>query len=135
MGIKKQSGASGKHIQPTKDLFPKSTFNYPIFCFRHIHRDYSLEKCEKDEKIDLIERLCKLSTLTWEQIKLADRHGFGTEKISHESIKVGKPAHITPDITFYALRFSGKKPIVGYKSDFIFHILYIDRDFTLYNHG
>lgn len=135
MPIKKQIPKGGKHIQPTADLFPKSVFNYPVFCFKHLQKDYSLEKCQRDEKIDLIERLCKLSTMTWEQIRLSDRHGLGTEKISQHSIRTGIPNHITPDVTFYALRFSGKKPIVGYKSDFIFHILYIDRDFTLYDHG
>lgn len=135
MAIKKTQPNKGGKIQPTPDLFPKSVFNYPVFCLKHIHKDYSISHCDKNEKIDLIERLCKLSSMTWEQIRMADRHGLGSEKINRDSIKAGFPPHITPDITFYALRFSGLKPIVGYKSDFIFHILYIDRSFTLYDHG
>lgn len=135
MSIKRPGVNRGKTIQPTPDLFPKSIFNYPVFCLKYIHKDFSLDHCDKSEKAALIERLYKLSTMTWEQIRMADKHGLGTEKINRDSIKAGIPSHVTGDITFYALRFSGKKPIVGYKSDFIFHILYIDRNFALYDHG
>lgn len=65
---------------------------------------------------------------------MAPRHGLGTEKINQSSIKASKPASVTPDVSFYALRFQGKKAMVGYKSDFIFHVVYLDRDFTLYDH-
>lgn len=135
MGIKNPNANKGKNIKPTNDLFPKSLFNYPIFCFKYMHKDYHVDKCEREEKLSLLDRICKLSTMTWEQIQFAPKHGLGTEKISQDSIKCGKPLHITPDVTFYALRFDGKKPMVGYKSDFIFHLVYLDRDFTLYNHG
>ncbi len=134
MGIKSKQGTPGNNIKPTQDLFPKSIFNYPVFCFKHLHKDYSITQCQKEEKISLVEKLHKLSTMTWEQIRLSPRHGLGSEKISQDSIKVGLPSHVTPDVTFYALRFDGMKPMVGYKSDFIFHIVYLDRDFTLYNH-
>jgi hypothetical protein len=133
MGIKDKKGDKGKNISPTPDLFPKTTFNYPVFCFKYLHKDHSLSQCDKDEKVSLIEKLHKFSSMTWEQIRLAPRHGLGQEKIT--SFNVTLPGHVTEDVSFYALRFDGKKPIVGYKTDFIFHIVYIDRDFTVYKHG
>lgn len=137
MAIKQQKADKGKHIAPTEDLFtfPKNVFNYPIFCLKYLHKDFCITRCDKDEKISLLEKLHQLSSMTWEQIRQAGRHGLGTEKIEQDSIKAGKPLHVTPDVTMYAIRFQGKKPMVGYKSHFIFHILYIDRSFTLYNHG
>jgi len=134
MAIKNPKGQSGANIKPTEDLFPKSMFNYPVFCFKYLNKDYHIDKCDKDEKIKFIDRLCHLSSMTWEQIKFAPRHGAGTEKIAQDSIKAPKPVHVTKDVIFYALRFDGMKPMVGYKSDFIFHLVYIDRDFTLYRH-
>lgn len=134
MIIKNKAAKEGSKIRPTNDNFPKSTFNYPVFCFKYMHGNFHVDGCEKDEKVRLIERLCKLSTMTWEQIQFAPKHGLGTEKIRQESIKAGKPSHITPDVTFYALRFDGKKAMVGYKSDFIFHLVYVDRNYTLYDH-
>lgn len=134
MGIKNRKGEAGPNIKPTEDLFSRSIFNYPVFCFKHLNKDYHLDDCTKIEKISLIEQICKLSSMTWEQIRLSPKHGLGTEKIAQDSIRASKPVHVTPDVTFYALRFDGKKPMVGYKSDFIFHIVYLDRSFKLYKH-
>lgn len=134
MGIKGKEGKKGETLSITKDLFPKSIFNYPVFCFKYLCKGYHIDDCDKDEKIKLLDKLCMFSSMTWQQIQFAPRHGLGAEKIAQGSINTGIPAHITPDVTLYALRFDGKKPIVGYKSDFIFHLLYIDRGFTLYNH-
>ncbi len=72
--------------------------------------------------------------MTWDQIRMAHRHGLSTEKINRSAIKASLPPSITPDLSFYALRFDGMKPMVGYKSDFIFHVVYLDRAFTLYDH-
>lgn len=132
--LKLIKGQSGKHIKPTDEPLNKLNFDYPIFCLRHMNKYFHLDQCTDDEKVKFIDRLQKLSSMTWQQIQLAPRHGLGTEKISRDAIKAGIPTHITPDISFYALRFDGKKPFVGYKSQFIFHIVYIDRAFSLYNH-
>jgi len=63
------------------------------------------------------------------------RHGLGYEKIARTSIRAPIPTDITDDVTFIAFRFYGKAPMVGYREGYIFHILWIDRDFTLYSHG
>ena len=129
------NGSAGRLIKPTPDNSRNTlSFDYPIFCFKHLHKKFHIDSCEKNEKVKLIERLSKLSTMTWTQIQHADRHGFGSEKISRESIKASIPPHITDDQDFYALRFDGLKAMVGYKSNYIFHIVYLDPKFILYKH-
>lgn len=134
MGIKRKEGQKGSKIIPTIDKFPDDRFNYPVFCFKHIHPKYSFDNCTKDELVSCIHQLHKLSQLTWMQIRGSHRHGMGSEKIEQNSIKTALPDFITPDITLLALRFDGKKPMVGYKSHFVFHVIFLDRDFTLYDH-
>jgi hypothetical protein len=56
---------------------------------------------------------------------------LGYEKISKNSIRATIPSHIKDDVIFIAFRFYGKAPMVGYRKDLIFHILWIDRTFTL----
>ena len=120
---------------------PESKYNaidYPIFCFKHIHRDYNLDRCNESEKKLLMEHLVKLSSRTWTQIQLAPRHGAGSEKISLSSIKAPLPQTfpLTDDVaSLLAIRFDGMKAVIGFRNGFIFHIFYIDRDFSLYHHG
>jgi hypothetical protein len=110
-------------------------FDYPIFCFKHLHKNHDLDKCTDAEKKSLMEKIVKLSQLTWLDIQNADRHGLGTEKIAVSSIKPAIPAFITEDVKFLlALRFDGKKPVLGHRDRFVFHVIFIDRDFTVYKH-
>lgn len=110
--------------------------DYPVFCFRHLHPNYSLEVCESEDRERLIERLYLLSKMSWQDIQLTNKHGFGSEKIKREAIKPAIPQQISDDVTFFlALRYNGKKPIVGYRNGSIFHLVYIDYNFSVYNHG
>jgi len=107
---------------------------HPVFCFRHLHKDYHIDKCETVDKVRFLERIVKLCNLTWQEIKLADKHGFGTEKIPKKNIKQQLPKEVTEDVPLLALRYNGKKPFVGFKNRFVFHVLFIDRNLTLYKH-
>jgi hypothetical protein len=73
--------------------------------------------------------------MTWNDIIQADRHGFGREKIARKAIRPPIPLHITEDVTFIALRFSGLKPMIGYQQGRTFQILWFDCDFNVYDHG
>lgn len=113
-----------------------STIDYPIFCFKHLDMSFGLSKCNKNEKSALVEQLTRLSQLTWNQIKLEPKHGMGSEKISKTSIRASIPNFISDDVDFFlAFRFSGKAPFVGHRNGSIFHVLYIDPKFDLYDHG
>jgi hypothetical protein len=95
-----------------------------------------MDQCTRDELAFLIKRLGLLSTMSWEQIRMERRHGYGTEKIARTSISGPIPAWASADVDFFlALRFSDNKPFVGYKNGIVFHVLWIDNKFTLYDHG
>ncbi|WP_051918947.1 hypothetical protein [Basilea psittacipulmonis] len=99
-------------------------------------RHYCLDACEGEEKIALLETLHKLSQRTWQELRNSNRHGLGTEKIAYTAIK-GCPVPdfiVEQNIPLLAFRFHEKKPMVGYRENQIFHILWLDRNFTLYKH-
>ena len=123
----------GKHIRvPTIEM---PDFDYPIFCFKHLHKDHDLDKCTEFEKKALMEKVVKLSQLSWKDIQNAPRHGLGTEKIAINSIRPSCPSFITEDVEhLLALRFDGMKPVLGHRNRFVFHLIFIDRDFTVYKH-
>lgn len=134
--LKGQSGKPGKHIKlQTSGPSALPQVEHPVFCLRYLDGDYGLEQCEADEKCSLVERFHKLSQLNWQQIISSQRHGLGSETIKRTSIKRPLPKHLTQDVTLIALRFQGNKPMVGYRNGSIFHVLWIDRAFTLYDHG
>lgn len=108
----------------------------PIFCLRHLAAGWGVSDCERDDRAAFASTLEKLSKLTWQEIKGAPRHGVGTEKIAADSINAGIPISITEDVQFLAFRFNGKKSMVGFRgaASAVFHIVWIDHDFTLYKH-
>ena len=77
-----------------------------------------------------------LSKKTWQEIEYSGRHSSGSEKISRDEINLELPEDISDDVSFFlAIRFFDMKPFVGFRNRFIFHVLYIDRDFSLYRHS
>jgi len=50
------------------------------------------------------------------------------------ALKAPVPDDIDDDGEFLALRFSGKKPMVGFRSSRIFHVVWFDSKFSLYEH-
>ena len=137
------AGKKLKKVEPDKGLKIKAndkeslppTLEHPIFCLKYLHKDYHLKECTKDEKAALIDTIYKLSQMTWHEIRQAPRHGTGREKIEKDSINSSIPEICKEENNLYALRFYGKAPFVGIQNGNIFHILYIDRNFSLYNHG
>lgn len=107
----------------------------PIFCFKHVSRPYCLTDCDKTHRAALAITLYKLSQLTWSELTNAGRHQLGYEKISQSSIKAKLPRSVAPDVTLIAFRYHSMHPVVGYRSQRTFHILWLDRDFTLYKHS
>jgi len=124
----------GKNIKTPENEF-WHTIDYPIFCFRHLHRDYCLDQCDQKQKADVLERVVNLSKFRWTDVRLMGRHQLGSEKISRSSIKPSIPSSITQDIEFFlAFRFSGLAPMIGFQNKAVFHIVYIDPGFQVYRH-
>ncbi|MGE0561963.1 MAG: hypothetical protein AB7O47_09115 [Flavobacteriales bacterium] len=139
MSKKKFNRTKLKDNNNPKIVYPDTiqvvNYDYPIFCFRHLHKNYNLDNCDEKEKSSLIEQMAKLSQLTWKDIQNSNRHGIGSEKIAVNSIKTALPKFITEDVEFLlALRFQGKKPFLVHRDRFICHVIFIDNKFTVYNH-
>lgn len=108
----------------------------PIFSLeRLIQGKYCFSNLDQKDKAAFAESIFKRRHIPWKDIKNLPRHGLGIEKISKYSIKTALPSNITEDFNYFlAFRFSGKKPMVGYRINEIFYVLWFDHDFTLYDH-
>lgn len=127
----------GDKVKTNPGFSTSSNTKHPAFSFKFINKDkYGLDKCTKDEKAALINKIHRLSQLPWSQINSSSRDGLGCEKISKTAIKAAIPSNIKPDTEYFnAFRFNGKAPMVGYRDEKVFYIIWLDRDFTLYDHG
>ncbi|MEB3162346.1 MAG: hypothetical protein VKK80_03880 [Prochlorothrix sp.] len=126
----------GKHIvtPATTPAIPPGQPK-PLFSLQFLNQEYGLSACTQEEKAAFADTLYHLSQLSWTEIISAPRHGLGCEKIKRNSIRSAIPAHITEEVNFIAFRFYGKAPIVGYREGNIFHLIWLDRNFKLYDHG
>ena len=127
-----------KNVQQNKIKIPSENsieLDYPIFCFRYLQ---TVSKGDYKFYSDFVERLKKISGLTWNQINGADRHGFGTEKMPVNQIKPQLPRFVTPEITHLSVfRANGdKRPFLGLRSGVVFHIIFIEEQFgDVYDHN
>ncbi|CAD5935351.1 hypothetical protein PCC9214_01564 [Planktothrix tepida] len=135
--MKGKDPKKGKRIAPPPPL--PSTPNYdlepPVFCLRYLDKTHGLDSCDQDEKAALVSTFYKLSQLSWRELRRAPRHGLGYEIIDRKSFRVTIPKHITEDVNLIAFRFSGLKPMVGYRDEAIFRIIWLDKSFKVYDHG
>ena len=129
------TGVGRRVVAPQSGGTGSSENDHPAFCFQHMRDGYCLSNCELKEKAALAETMHELSKLTWAQIHGTHRHGKGCERIDQTSIKGDSvPHYITDDVNLLAFRFFGKAPMVGFRTGRIFHIVWLDRNFTLYKH-
>ena len=130
--IKKKNAQHNKIKIPSEN---STGLDYPIFCFRHLQ---TTTKSDFKFYAEFIERLNKISNLTWNQINVADRHGFGTEKMPVNQIKPQMPKFVTPEIThLLVFRANGdKRPFLGLRKESVFHIIFIEEQFgDVYDHS
>ncbi|EJM22034.1 hypothetical protein PMI21_00216 [Pseudomonas sp. GM18] len=107
----------------------------PIFSFEYLQQGYCVSDCSAEERGGVLGKLRSLSQLTWQQLRQAPRHGLGYEIIARTSLKAPVPAVVTEDVHLIAFRAIGKAPMVGFRFGRIFHVLWVDRAYTLYDHG
>lgn len=116
-----------------------STHDYnkdcPKFSFQYLQRGYCISDCGKDEKALLLDSLHKRSQMTWQQIINATRHGLGSELIPKHQIKTGIPQAFVNEESFMSLRAIEKAPMVGVRVRSTYYVIWVDRAFTLYDHG
>ncbi|MCK4504328.1 MAG: hypothetical protein KAW14_01825 [Candidatus Aegiribacteria sp.] len=109
----------------------------PVFSLEKIQSGkYCLSSLNQESKAEFANAMYRRRTLTWSDLKRAQRHGLGTEKISITNIKTQIPSFITKDADdLLALRYHGNRGMIGFRRRDIFYVLWFDKDFTLYNHG
>lgn len=125
--------ATNIKVEPPKVDYDKLPI---LFSFEKLVGDkYCYNNLIDEDKKQLLESIVKRRAMPWTEIKKTHKHGLGMEKINRGSIKGAIPKFITEDMDhFLAFRFSGKKPMVGYREKNIFYILWLDNDYTLYPH-
>lgn len=95
----------------------------------------SFNCCQDDDRLYLAARMFMLSRMPWRDIRQAPSKGLGAEKIPRQQIKRPVPNSVTPDVdSFYSLHYVSKKRFIGYRVGQIFHILWIDHNFSVYDH-
>jgi hypothetical protein len=124
----------GAHLQARESGSGSTDGLTPIFCLRYLAPPFCVTSCERQEQAAFSVTLKRLSTMTWSQIRNSPRHGLGSEKIGRAAIRASIPSGITDDVDFLAIRFNGLAPMVGFRSNQVFHIVWLDRAFTLYDH-
>ena len=106
----------------------------PVFSFANIQSSHGLKDCPDKDKIALLDKLSQLSQMTWQEIFQNDRHKTGQEKIPVKSIKEQVPPCVKADTNLIAIRYKGKAPMIGYRENEVFYILWIDYDYKVYKH-
>ena len=132
--IKKPSRpATGRITVPAEINYDE---NPPIFSLERLQEGrYCFSEMDDAHKASFAEAIFKRRNISWAEIKKLNRHKLGFEKISRNSIGAPMPQFITEDVDhFLAFRFSGMKPMVGYRSRDIFYVLWFDSSFDLYEH-
>ena len=130
----KQSVKGRRYKYPIPDSSPPIKDN-PIFSFHYLRDSHCISRCDKEQKVSFVDKMRTLSKLSWNQIIFAPKHGLGSEKIPRERFLLPIPEFISDDEALLAIRFWERAPMVGIRRSRIFHIIWFDKDFNVYDHG
>jgi hypothetical protein len=106
----------------------------PLFSLKHIQyrKDYCISQCDEESKSLILEKLLKISQLTWRKIRSEPREGLGCEQVPQYRFRAPFPPIITPEVTILVFRYSKAGRIAGYRDKDIYHVLLVGPD--LYAH-
>jgi hypothetical protein len=116
----------------------------PWFSFRHIcQKDFCVKKCSIEKFKSYADKLRILSELDWKTIESSPSETNGFELIPVRNIKGSLPDRFSAHENVWVFRFGGpgrvasktSGRIAGIRDKDRFFVLFIDRDFTLYDHG
>jgi len=125
---------TGKLREPTE---PRSyDSETPKFCLHYLRAGFDVHALDAQRQIAFAKTMQRLCGLTWRQIKLADRHGSGSELIEPRCIKAPIPVPFQDAPKFLVLRYAGLRPMAGVRVDDVYHVLWIEPEFNqLYDHS
>jgi hypothetical protein len=127
--------------EKSKKFFPHFVQDFdsdkhpPYFSFRYLTDSHCITKCNRDEQASFAKKMLRLSKLTWGDIKQQDRHKLGFEKIARTALRTALPSNITEDVSLIAFRFHEFKPMIGYRVNATFYVVWFDPKMRLYDHG
>ena len=130
----KQSVRGKQYSYPVPESGPPGK-DTPVFSLQYMEDSHCISQCSEEQKVSFVDKMRALSQLTWNQIKLAPKHGLGSEKIPRPMFKVPIPDFISEDEALLAIRFWNLAPMIGVRWKQIFHIIWFDKDFDVYDHG
>jgi hypothetical protein len=126
-----------KHIQQSK-ITTNAYSDYPKFCFKYLMNEPKADpKSKPGFYAEFVGRLKKLSSLGWDGIDHADKHGLGYEKMSIKKIKTKNLPMITPDMDYLTVfRATGdNRAFLGIRQNDVFHVILIEENFgDVYDH-
>jgi hypothetical protein len=124
--------AEGKVSEPPPRNYDDET---PKFCLHYLRPGFDVHALDHDGQAALARTMQKLSSLTWKQLLQAGRHGAGFELIPAGQIGAPILARFGDVARFMVFRYSGQRPMGGYRVGDVYHILWIEREFgELYHH-
>lgn len=126
-----------RSVKPLEVVAPAPDYDEatPKFCLHHVHAEHCVTELAEKQRADFAVAVQKRCEMTWRDIKLASRHGFGSELIDAGAIKPGIPRAFEDTDKFTVLRYSGKLPMVGVRVQDVFHVLWIERHYgEVYDH-
>lgn len=133
--------------KPFKKLPVKNTSNFkidtppnyddrkPAFSFREMkyRGDGCLSVCEDRHKVEIADRLVRLSQLPWKEIYKQPKEGLGFENIPCRQFIIPLPATITQEMeTLVVFRFSDSGRMAGFRSQDTYHIVVVGPNHSLY---
>jgi hypothetical protein len=130
------AGKSKRGRIPTPEAPQDYDQKPPLFSLERVQEgEHGYSALTTAEKAAFADSIYKRSGLKWIDLRRCDRHKLGTELIPRGQITAPIPAFITEDQdSFMVMRFSGKKPIIGFRERNIFYIIWFDRNFKVYPH-
>ncbi len=122
----------GKITSAHESVAPAPETLHPVFNLACHKPRYCLSKYSKREKADFANTIHALSRMTWAEIDVAPREGFGYEPIGISQLKPSLPLNLSEDVRIIAFRLSKKGRMAGYRDGNIFYILWFDHTRKLY---
>lgn len=133
--LKERAPKESRMLKTRSDPSENPDLKPPIFSFEYLQSGYCVSDCTQDERGGVLGKMRSLSQLSWQALRQAPRHGLGYEIIHRSALKAAIPAVLTEDVNIIAFRAIGKAPMVGFRAGRVFNVLWVDRAYTLYNHG
>lgn len=108
----------------------------PKFCLRYLATGFDVRSLPQDKQAKFACALQDRSSMSWTQIKLAPRHGHGSELILRGEIKPRVPDQFGETPKFMVLRYDGNLPMVGVRVRDVFHVCWIEANYgDVYDHS